>query len=470
MRQSTHSGSQPGIAGNSGLLPTIFLVLALMIGGGGSPAPLPEIILECFAALFAVLWMLGTLGVTHWSRVPLTAWIIASMIAAVPLLQLVPLPPFIWHALPGRAVELDALTLIGEQSSWRSLALAPARTLSSLLSLGPPLLLLTMTSALDNRGRLRLIWGIAIIAAITIVLGALQHGAGEDSPLQFYGDMSHALLGFQANQNSTADLLLVALMIGPLLVRRATERQRIPNRPSVVLAISGVSMAVCALSVMLTSSRMGIALLPISVIASLWILRPWIRLSQFAFLAMLVAALVVLPLSFALAQTNPVLAHVIARFNFDHELRPQLWRDGLFAAKKYFPFGVGMGDFVPAYIADERLEVIEQLMPNRAHNELIELTTEAGLLGLGVLSTVYFLIIREAWRARGVTKKLPPDLICFASTALGIFALHSIVDYPFRSLSLASLGGVCAGLLLTPRRSELVFENGRPSGLPGEIE
>ena len=273
MRQATRSGSEPGNAERRGLLAAIFLALALALGGGGSPAPLPEIILEFLAALFAVLWMLGTLGAPHWRQVPRIAWIIAGIIAAVPLLQLIPLPPLIWQALPGRSVELDALTLIGEQSSWRSLALAPARTLGSLLSLGPPLLLLTMTSALDKSGRLALIGSIALMAVVTFVLGALQHATGEDSPLQLYGDMSQALMGFQANQNSTSDLLLVALMTGPLLVRNAAERRLLPNRPAVVLAISGASMAICAISVVLTSSRMGIALLPIPIIASLWILR-----------------------------------------------------------------------------------------------------------------------------------------------------------------------------------------------------
>ena len=451
---------------SSGLLAALFLAAALALGGGGSPSPLPELMLESLAGLTAVLWSFGVLRSPGFSCVPYTARVITIILVAIPVLQLIPLPPFLWQALPGRKVEYDALALIGEQSDWRAWSLAPARTLSSLLSLGPPLLLLTMTSALNKDGRLALIWSIAIIAVATIFLGALQHGSGEESPLQFYGDMSHALLGFQANQNSTADLLLVALMTGPLLVRNAIERQQISSRPSVVFAISGASMAVCALCVVLTSSRMGIALLPIPIAASLWILRPWIRLTRRAFLAMLVAALVALPLSFALAQTNPVLANVISRFNFDHELRPQLWRDGLFAAKKYFPFGVGMGNFIPAYIADERLEVVEQMMPNRAHNEFIELVTEAGLLGLGALSAVYFLLIRETWRTRGVTKKLAPGLVCFANVALGIFALHSIVDYPFRSLSLASLGGVCAGMLLTPRRGEFVSAIGQPSELP----
>ena len=457
MRQATHSGSESGNAQNGGLLAAIFLALALALGGGGSPAPLPEIILECLAALFAVLWMLGTLGAPHWRRVPRSAWFIVGIVSAVPILQLVPLPPLIWHELPGRSVELDALTLIGEKSSWRSWALAPARTLSSLLSLGPPLLLLTMTSALDKGGRLALIWSIAFLAVVTVVLGAMQHGAGDDSPLQLYGDMSHDLQGFQANKNGTADLLLIALMTGPLLVKASAERRLIPDHSAIVLAISGATMSISALSVVLTSSRMGIALLPIPVIASLWILRPWLRFTRRAFLASLFVALVALPLCFALAQANPVLARVVARFdfaNFAQDLRPQLWRDGLFVAKKYFPFGVGMGDFVPAFIADERLEVIMQNTPNRAHNELIELTIETGLLGLVGISAVCFLLSRAVRRSLRVDNKISSGLSCFAGTALGILALHSMVDYPFRSLSLASLGAVCAGLLLAPRRIE----------------
>ena len=166
-----------------------------------------------------------------------------------------------------------------------------------------------------------------------------------------------------------------------------------------------------------------------------------------------------------------MLTRIVARFdseNMAKEVRPQLWRDGLFTAQKNFPFGVGMGDFVPAYTADERLEVIDQTVLNRAHNDLIELTTEAGLLGLGALAAVSFLLFREVWRRRDVTKKLSSELVCFGSTALGIFALHSMVDYPLRSLSLASLGGVCAGLLLMPCRSELASGNGQPSGLPEE--
>jgi exopolysaccharide production protein ExoQ len=455
MRKPMPSDSQPRVSGQSGMLAATFLVLALALGGGGSPEPLPEMILEGLAALFAGLWMLGTLGAPHWRQVPRSAWIIAGIVAGLPLLQLIPLPPFAWQALPGRAIEVDALGLIGEQSSWRTLALAPARTLASLLSLGPPLLLLVMTSALEENSRLALIRSIALMAVATLVLGAVQHAAADGSVLLLYSETGGALFGFQANNNSTADFLLVALITGPLLVRGLAERRQIPNRPATVLSIAGIFMALCAFGVVLTSSRMGIALLPIPVLASFWILRPWIRFTRRTYLATLVAALVALPICFVLAQTNPVLARVVARFdseNFAHEVRPQLWRDGLFTAQKYFPFGVGMGDFVPAYIADERLEVIGQDITNRAHNDLIELTVEAGLLGLAALSAVCFMLVRDVQRSLRDATKLSAGLIWFAGTALGILALHSMVDYPFRSLSLASLGGVCVGLLLARRR------------------
>ena len=96
-------------AGFEGLAPAVFLGLALAFGGGGSPAPLPELILELLAAATALVWLLTPWGGPDWARVPKTAWLIAALVAAVPLLQLIPLPPLIWQALPGRELEREAL-------------------------------------------------------------------------------------------------------------------------------------------------------------------------------------------------------------------------------------------------------------------------------------------------------------------------------------------------------------------------
>ena len=423
----------------------------MAFGGGGSPAPLPELALELLAALTALIWLVTPYGQAEWARVPRPTWLIAALVAGVPLLQLIPLPPFVWHALPGRALERDALALIDAQNSWRAWSLAPSRTLAALLSLAPPLLLLVMTSAAGRSARLALIRILAVMALATLLLGALQLSTGDASPAHLYGVTVPMLVGFQANHNSTADLLLIAMMSGPILLRDLAERRIISNNPGLILGIAGAVIALLAIGVVLTASRMGIILLPIPLLASAWILRPWIKVSWRVLGIALGSALLVAVLGFVLARDNPVLTTIIARFDFSQELRPQLWRDGLYVAQKYFPFGVGMGDFVPALIADERLEVVWPSLPNRAHNDFLELACEAGILGIGALSAISFMLTKAIWR----TLRGPPgqstQLVIFASAALTVLALHSLVDYPFRSMALACLGAVCAGFLLTPR-------------------
>ena len=438
-----------------------FLAIALALGGGGSPSPLPELILELLAAAFALVCLFAPPAGLDWQRVPRAAWLIAALVAIIPLLQLIPLPPFLWHALPARELEVQSLALIGAEHSWRAWSLAPSRTLASLLSLAPPLLMLLVTSALARSGRLWLIRAIALMALATLLLGTLQLSAGDASPVHLYNSTEPVLFGFQANHNSTADFLLIALATVPLLLRDLVERRVVANRTGAVLGIAGAAIAVLALGVVLTASRMGIMLLPIPLLASAWLLRPWLAITPRTLAYGLGGVLAAAVLGLLFARNNPVLATIMARFDFSQELRPQLWRDGFYVAQKYFPFGVGMGDFVPALVADERLEAIWPSLPNRAHNDFLELACEAGIAGLLALSAISLTLgkaLRGALRGRD---GLSLGLAIFAAAGLAVLALHSLVDYPFRSMALACLGAVCAGLLLTPRQG-----NGPASDAP----
>jgi O-antigen ligase len=452
-------GVQPGA-----LLAAGFLALAMAFGGGGSPAPLPELILELTAALVALITLTFPVEPLDWQRVPRTAWIIAGLIAAIPLVQLIPLPPSIWQSLPGRDLQVKALTLIGAEDTWRPWSLAPSRTLAALLSLGPPLLLLFMTSALGRRGRMWLIRAIALMTLATLLLGALQLSAGDDSVFHLYGVTNPMLVGFQANHNSTADVLLIGLTAVPLLLVELVEARVLPNLAGTILGIAVAVCAVVALGVVLTASRMGIMLMPIALAAGLWILRPWIQFTprRLGYLAAISAALVLLGL--IIVRDNPVLAAVLARFDFGDELRPQLWVDSSYIAQKYFPFGVGMGDFVPAFIADERIESIWPSLPNRAHNDFLELAIEAGIVGMTALSAIAWLLIRALRNRLKVDSGVPAAMAVFAAASLAILALHSLVDYPFRSMALACLGAVSAGLLLSPQQTGEPANSARGAG------
>lgn len=440
------SESSPG---PTGLLVAGLLGATLLLGGGGSPAPLPELALEWLAVLVGSIWLLLPTTREHWRMVPRSAWLVGLLIVLVPLLQLVPLPPQLWHALPGRGIEMDALTLIGREDSWRAWSMAPDRTLAALLSLLPPVVVLLMAATLGPGERLRLIWLVAAVGLASIVLGVLQLSSEPDSSVQLYGITSQTLRGFQANHNSTADILLAAMLALLVAIRAAVESRKLPNRAAVVLGLALPIIALFGFAVVLTASRMGILLLPVAIAAALLLLRRWLSLSgRTALAAGLGVATVAMLAGFALVRANPVLAGISERFDFAGELRVELWRDGLFVARKHYPVGVGMGDFVPALIADERLEVVRPAMPNRAHNEYVELAVEAGLAGLAAWAAVIVLVARGALRARRAGGPTDRAETLFAATVLGVLVLHSLVDYPFRSMALASLGAFCAALLL----------------------
>lgn len=435
----------------SGWLAAALLGSALVLGGGGSPSPLPELALELLAVLILLAWLTVPSSREQWRRVPVPARLIAGIMVALPLLQLIPLPPALWQALPGRELQREALALVDLDATWRPLSLAPQRTLASLLVLLPPMLMLAMTATLDRHGRLRLVWVVLVVAVASLLLGALQLTGGEASPSHLYGDVRAVLTGFQANRNSTADFLLVAVLAVPLLVRLLVERHRVPASRLLVLGLAGGGMALFAIGLVLTGSRTGIMLLPVPLLAAAWLLRDWLPLERKLVLRSLAGLLALGLLTLLLARNNPTIAAVIERFDFDNELRPQLWRDALVVVREYFPAGVGMGNFVPALLADERLEVVRPFLPNRAHNDYLELLAEAGIAGIAALCTAAWLVLREGWRAWRDPARNSAGLVGFALGGLTVFALHSVVDYPFRSLSMACLGAVFAGLLMAPR-------------------
>ena len=129
----------------SNILAPLALLAALLLGGGGSPAVLPELVAELAIAGLAGVWL--------WQRpvdntpIPRSALVLAGLCLILPLLQLVPLPPILWQALPGREAERAALALIDEDGAWQSWAITPARTLAALLAAMPPVAILLMTAS-----------------------------------------------------------------------------------------------------------------------------------------------------------------------------------------------------------------------------------------------------------------------------------------------------------------------------------
>lgn len=423
------------------------LAVAVIFGGGGSPAPIGELIVQLTAAATAVIW-LATLEPSPGKAVPGQAWVIAALLLVIPIIQLIPLPPMVWQALPGREAERTALALIGRENEWRSVSLAPARTLASLLALIPPALLLVMTSALDARSRGRILAVVAACGLLTIVVGAAQLSGGANSPLRYYNPDSTYLEGFQANHNSTADVLLITLLAAVALIRERASRGFFKNPDT---AVPWLSLGICALlsvGVFLTGSRAGIMLLIPALAGAGLILRRWLHLGRRGLALGVAGVALIAAAGFGAGTSNPAIAKVAVRFSLGDELRPEIWADSAYTARAHFPVGAGMGNFVPAMLANERLEVVRPNVPNRAHNEFLELLVEAGAFGLVAAAAIAALLARSGYRGLKRLGDAQPGQVLFGAMALSLLALHSLVDYPFRSMSLAMLAAAAAALIL----------------------
>lgn len=442
---------QPSATSGRFLLAAAMLVVALLCGGGGSPAPRAELIVELAAIvlLCASLWAGAPVAA---GRNPVDWPVIAGALClvAVPALQLVPLPPAIWQALPGRTLEMQALQLVGAEGSWRPLSLLPFRTFASLLSLLPPLAMLLFVSRLTVEERSALLPIVAALGCVSALLGTLQLAAGESATFYVYAQYNAGFLnGFQANRNQEADILLVAILAAAAAAGRRGDVFRTTTARGALLLV----LLLLACAVVLTGSRAGIGLLPVAA-AGAYLLLGWGSSGGRRYLLGAAAAVLLLG-GLALLSDNAVLNHSFKRFGASREARiSDIWPDALFALRAYWPAGAGVGTFIPVFQIGERLEVVSQAVANRAHNDYLEFAIEAGVAGVAVMA---LLLVGAAVRVAAIL--LSGDQperrghTLFALFAGVVLALHSLVDYPMRSMSLAVVAGMAVGLLSRVARS-----------------
>lgn len=433
-------------------LAAILAAAALCLGGGGSPAPLPEIALQCITAAALAIWILTSRAPAPFVQVNRDVWIIAALVLVLPLVQLVPLPPFVWHSFKGRELEQAALALVGAQDSWQPWSVLPSRTLASLLVMIPAVVMLIMAASLARGGRAALVAVLTLMAILSMIVGSGQMTGGLGNALRFYVPDVHYLNGFQANHNSTADVLLIGMVGFAASVREYAEfRPRTRLTPSYRLAVIALMSLILSFGVFLTASRMGMLLLPVAYAGTAWVVWPLLKFDRRTLAASGLAASLLLLVTIYLALHNHVIGQVLTRFSFVGEYRPQIWRDTLYAIAQHLPWGTGMGTFMPVFAAAERLEAVGSTFPNRAHNDYLELLLEGGVFGAMLLAAVAITVAAAARRALRQAPAGSKGQVVFALSALCVIALHSQVDYPLRSMSLSFVAAICVGLLMPVR-------------------
>jgi O-antigen ligase len=420
----------------------VYLFACLVLGGASAAGFLANLLLQ-IAALPLIGWSLWQLLQSKPAtqiRAPLG---LLALLVIVALLQLVPLPPSIWTLLPGRGSVAEGYRLLGLPLPWLSLSLSPEGTVASLLWLLPAFAVLLGMLTL---GLFRARWIGGVIVGVTlasVALGALQVIGGSGG-VYFYRTTNYGqAVGFFANSNHNATLLLVCIPFLAALQATLLQKGASPRSASAIRLLVGGIYAVIIVGLLINSSLAGIGL-GVPVALSTWLIfgrqRPTFRRG------LTVATVTASAAAILLIAIGPFGNNLFGEQRNNVELsRKTSFALTLRAAREYFPIGSGLGSFQPVYHTQEPLTSVTTTFMNHAHSDWLELLLETSIAGIAVAGFFFawwFMRLRAIWRSE---KRDPFAQAAVIATAAML--LHSLVDYPLRTAALSAVFAACIGLM-----------------------
>jgi O-antigen ligase len=432
------------------LVAPAYLLACLLLGGSTQTVWL-GLVLQ-LVALAILAW-----GVIEWQQRPLGKEVsqllfFAGAMVVLVAIHLVPLPPALWSALPGREPVVDGLKLLGLQPGWQPLSLAPYDTITAGRALLPPLALLVAILWLRAYTRTGLAMALLIGAVLGLALGMLQT-SGANATGRFYLQPEYDLngaSGFFANPNFMATLLLANLpFLAALLRSRLNESARSVQRRQAALVVSGAGILLILVGLLLNKSLAGLGLaIPVVLLSALIVIKPpkWLSVG-------IGAGALVAGLSFVILLGLPRDGRRV-----DHDTavslstRQTFLTTGMAVARDYLPVGSGFGSFERVYrMKEDPQEIDPTIFVNHAHDDYLELLIEGGIPAMLLVVAFlgwFCLMCRRLWRGA----RSDPFALAGAIAA-GMIMVHSLVDFPLRTTAIATTFAMALAMLVKPRRS-----------------
>lgn len=397
-----------------------YTIMLAVFGGGLVTWSAGYALLTVCTIAFAVLFVWRD-GLRTVSKMALPGRVALVGIAVLPLLQLIPLPPAMWQALPGQELRLATLTQAGLAATWQPLSLEPFSTaLIAILAIGFVTLVASLLRLSDSAFRAILQVVVAVVI-LGIAVGLLQVVSGGQPNLQVT-NMGNTMLGFFANKNHMAIALACSILIFGMVVSKDLFARR--QRRVVTLGYTGF-MLICIVT---TNSRAGLAL---GALAAAIVLADLARGVALRWRMLGIGALVLLLGALLSTSAFVLVSNRVGDVSKDLRWQIATWSWPL--AKQYGVLGSGLGSFTTLFAAHEELTWVKPTIVNAAHNDYLQLLIETGLTGVVLLVLLAVAVGRAAWLcwvtprtgARSVEMVMGLSIIM-------LFALHSGFDYPLR--------------------------------------
>ena len=424
----------------------LFLVLCLLLGGASGGGYWANLALQLLA-IPLIAWSLVARRSAPLSSSARQLLLLVVLAALLVLVQLIPLPPSIWTSFGGREEIVRGFTMLDQPLPWLPISLAPHKTLSSALWMLPALAVLTAILRLGAYEASWLATALIVITAVAVGVGALQLAGGENSALYFYRIANRgSAIGFFANSNNMAELLVVAIPFVAMLYlmgRRGGSLQK----SSALLLVLGGALAVLLVGILVNGSLAGIGLaVPALGAALLMILY---RRRAIPFWAPVAGAVLVAG-SVALMLSTPFQNNLTSeQARSSEDSRYSSFSKSIGAAVDYLPVGSGIGTFPEIYPRYEDPQTVTRWYMNHVHNDYIELALETGFAGIALMALFLLWWLRRVfliWRAD------EPDHAARAATiASAVILAHSFVEFPLRTAAISAVFAMCCALMAEPR-------------------
>jgi O-antigen ligase len=450
-----------------------FLVLVFLTGGASRHDVVSLLVLKPASVLLCAAALL-TLRRSHLHNVRnIALFALAGLILAVA--HLIPLPPMLWQALPGRQqiAAIDDLAGLGE--IWRPLTLTPMMGWFGLTTFFTPLAVFLLGIQLDRPALHRLLYVLIALGMISALLGIAQSVAGPASALYLYRITNNdSAVGLFANRNHSA---LMLAMLAPMLATFVSIA-RGPTGVVELRKIIGLAGAVVLLPLILvTGSRAGVVFFAIGIVAAALLYRrpepasaPRRGERILTLRSPLVLGgglLLVLTLSTIIFSRATSLERLVTETPAE-ESRFAYWQVASKLAQDYAPVGSGIGSFAEVYQIAEPEALLNLTYLNRAHNDWLEIYMTFGWPGavLLVIALAGFLLLAfKAWRVPA-SKSRQDAFPKLATVLLFMIALASVPDYPLRTPIMMSVAVICLFWLHSANWSDVPFQDAPPIAEP----
>ncbi len=424
------------------LVLALALMVLLWIAGGASMADaMGQVVVRAGAwAILITAILAGPRPAVAMVR-PVLFLLIAAI--ALPLVQLIPLPPAWWQALPGRAI----LLIPGEPAPWRPWTMTPGATRNALASLVVPAATLAVLAQGNDRVFRWLPTILLAMIAAAVLLGLLQFsGAGFNSPL--LNDTPGVVSSIFANRNHFALFVAMGCLIAPAwaFMDREALRWRGPIAAGLVVLF--------VLTILSTGSRSGMLLGAAALALALGLVGKRLRrrlagAPRWVLPTLILAAVVVIggavALSFAADRADSI--NRLIALETGEDMRSRARPTVLAMIALYMPFGSGLGGFDPVFRIHEPFALLKPTYFNQAHNDFLGIALDAGIAGAALLAAgmIWWLVASiRVWRAPAGEAV---QLARLGSALILLVLLASATDYPARTPTVMAIL-VVAGVLL----------------------